>query len=128
MRNKNVKYILLIIIILTAFLTYYMYYTKNVDDIYSCNFIINSIRKQECIADVAFNSDLEKGIKTCSDIEDSFIKDVCFLNLIKPYDNLNLSIKKMNQKICNRVFDFDMKDSCINKMERYHLAVMSQAG
>jgi hypothetical protein len=82
------KFIFIFLFILISFFIYLGYYPKNVDNLYLCNFIINGIKKQECIANVAQNLEIEKAVGICSNLKDAFIKDACFLNLIKPPENL----------------------------------------
>jgi len=125
---KKIKKKLVLLVLLTTiiFFIYFNYYPKDVNNLSTCNFIINSIKKQECISNVAQNLGVEKAISICSDLKDHFIKDVCLLNLIKPIENLNKTIKKNNQKICNLIIDLDIMDNCKAKMNNYHLAVMSK--
>ena len=120
------KLVLLALLIPLIFFIYSNYYPKDVNNLSTCNFIINSIKKQECIANVAQNLEVEKAIGICLDLKDPFIKDVCFLNLIKPMENLNETIKKNNQKICNLITDLYMLDDCKAKMGKYHLTSMSK--
>jgi len=80
--------------------------------------VMKNIKRDECYASLSEKivlNDGEEAINICSLIQDSMIKDTCYLDLIR----YRYQVDK--KRVCSLIEDSNWKERCLSRIKRPHM-------
>ena len=118
--------IILFILLFSSILIYYVQKNnKKPISISDCEKIKDTIKKQECLIEVAegiSSYNIKKAIDLCNKIEDDTIIDICFFQIVQTVDFYDIDIIRRNIT-CEIVNNSIWREYCNRVMSHPHLAM-----